>query len=247
MPGPYNSPQSLRAYADFIDRLKSGDLPETGEKLKDRPPANLLTIAELIERFWAHCLVHYRRNGEPTGEAAVIKCALRPLLDLCGDILAPEFRPSHLEIVREEMIRRGWSRRYINRSVGRIKRLFTWATSKEHVPASVSGAIAALKGLEQHRSMARERPDVEPVDDEVVEATLAELSPMVVDMIRVQRLLGCRPGELLAAKVEQIDRRNSACWEYCPPYHKTSHKGKKRMIPIGPRAGDSRALHSRGR
>jgi integrase len=236
-PGKFNSPQSLRAYADFIDRLKTGEPVTAGEKSKE-PPRNLLTIPELVEKFRAHCLVHYRRNGEPTGEAAVIRCALQPLLELFGDgeVLAAEFRPRHLKMVREEMIRRSWSRRYINRSVGRIKRLFNWATENEYVPEGVSGAIAAVRGLEAHRSMAREKPKIEPVADEVIAATLPELPKMIADMIRIARLCGQRPGELLRATGAEIDRRDPTCWVHSPRFHKNSHRGKERKVPLGPPA-----------
>jgi integrase len=231
-PGKHNSPESMRAYADFIEHLKIGATPETHQKMKDRPPVNLLTIAELIERFYAHCLVHYRRNGEPTGEHVVIRAALRPVLDLCGDLLATEFRPSHLKLAREDMIRRGWTRRYINRSVGRVKRLFNWAVENEHVPEGVSGAIATVKGLEAHRTTAREKPEVEPVDDDIVDATVAKMPAAVADMIRVARLCAHRPSELVSMTADEIDRRDPECWWYRPVNHKNSHRKHVRSIPI---------------
>jgi integrase len=232
MPGPFNSPESLRAYADFLDRLKADQSPAIHDKLKDQPPANLLTIAELIERFYNHCLTHYRGPNGLTGEHAVVRCALRPLLNLFGDTLAHEFRPSHLEVVRTDMVRRGWSRGYVNKSVGRIKRLFRWAAEKEHVPAGVSGAIAIVKGLEPYRSDAPETDPVKPVDDDVIQATLAELAPATGDMVRVARLCGCRPGELINMNAAEIDRRDPECWFYRPRHHKNAHRGHKRSVPI---------------
>jgi hypothetical protein len=107
-PGSFNSPQSLRGYADFIDRLKSGDGGPASEPAREREaPPNLLTVAEPIERFWVFAQGYYRQEGnKPTGEAAGIRCALRPLLNMFGDILAANFKPSDLETVRDEMIRR---------------------------------------------------------------------------------------------------------------------------------------------
>jgi integrase len=230
MPGLYNSPESLRGYADFIDRLKAGESLAAAEKPKETP-RNLLTIAELIERFWAHCLIYYRGPRGLTGEHLVVRCALRPLLELFGDTLAAEFQIPHLEMVRDEMIRRGWSRIYINKSIGRIKRFFNWAVSKG-VPASVSGAIATVKGLEAFRSEARETSEVKPVSDDVIEATLAELSAETGDMVRLARICGCRPSELININVAEIDRRDSECWWYRPACHKTAHRGHKRSIPL---------------
>jgi hypothetical protein len=176
MPGPYQFPESLRGYADFLERLKKGATHETAHKPKARAP-ELLTIPELVERYRAHCLNYYRRpGGVPTGEHANFRCALRPLLDLFSDgTLVMEFQPAHLEIVREEMIRRDWSRKYINKVIGEIKRLFKWSTSKGMVSPAVYGALATVEALEAFRSEVRETSKVEAVSDDVIEATLPEL------------------------------------------------------------------------
>jgi integrase len=55
-------------------------------------------------------------------------------------------------------------------------------------------------------------------------------------MVRVQMLLACRPGELCSMTLDQIDRSGEV-WLYRPRIFKTQHhKGKTRIIPIGPRA-----------
>src|SRR5262249_35678627 len=125
LPGPFDSPEMHRGYAELIDRLERGEPAATNGAVREKAtPPSLLTIAELIERFWDYAVIHYRKQGGvQTGEAAVIRCALRPLLSPpYGELLAMEFRPSHLKAARDDMIRLGWTRRYINRSVGRIKR-----------------------------------------------------------------------------------------------------------------------------
>ena len=98
-----------------------------------------LLIAELLERYEQHAVIHYRRDGKSTQEAAILRCALRPLLEVCGAMFAADFKPSDLRRVREDMIRRGWTRRYINSSVGRVKRFFNWAVEYEHVGPEVAG------------------------------------------------------------------------------------------------------------
>jgi integrase len=134
------------------------------------------------------------------------------------------------------MIRLGWSRNYINDSVGRIKRLFRWAKEEELIPAAVADAVSGVGGLKKDRSEARERPKVEPVPDEAVDAVLPVLPPIVADMVRIQRLTGHRPGELLAMAVDEVDRGDSSVWVHRPAHHKTEHQGKDRVVFIGPRA-----------
>ena len=47
----------------------------------------------------------------------------------------------------------------------------------------------------------------------VVDKTLAPMPDIVGDMVRLQRLCGCRPSELVLMRVEQIDRCKEV-WEY---------------------------------
>ena len=54
-------------------------------------------------------------------------------------------------------------------------------------------------------------------------------------MVKIQLLLACRPGELVTMRPREIDR-SKAVWVYRPRLHKTMHRGKDRIIPIGPRA-----------
>jgi integrase len=149
---------------------------------------------------------------------------------------AAEFRAKHLRLVRDEMVRLGWSRRYLNGQVGRVRRMFAWAVAEDLVPESVTGSLINVKGLEAGRSKARERPKVEPIADEVVEATLPHLLPVVADVVRVLRLRGARIGEVLAMTADRIDRSDPRCWSYAPARHKSSPKGKPRTIYFGPRA-----------
>jgi hypothetical protein len=117
--GKFGTPESHEAYARLVAELSSSkDNTDPGMARSD-PVA--LSIAELIERYWEHAQSYYVRDGKPTGEHVVIRAALRPVLKLFGSTLAAEFGPKRLKLVREEMVRLGWSRRYINDSISRVK------------------------------------------------------------------------------------------------------------------------------
>ena len=77
------------------------------------------------------------------------------------------------------MIRLGWAHSYINKQVGRVKRVFRFATENEMVPASTYHALQAVAGLRAGRSDARETAPVTPVSDEIVQAVLPMLSRQV--------------------------------------------------------------------
>jgi integrase len=223
------------ARVEVLEHRLVGLRQAADESLPDCTAPACLTIAELIERYWGHAKTYYRRDGEPTGEHEVIRFALRPLLKMFAEILAAEFRPRHLKAVRAEMIRMDWSRRYINDSIRRVRRMFVWGAEEELIPPEVASGLAMVKGLREDRSEARDKPRVQAVPDERVRATVSRVSPLAADIIRVMRLSGMRPGEAVRMTVEEIDRADPDCWRYRPTRHKTRHRGKTRTVFIGPK------------
>ena len=103
------------------------------------------------------------------------------------------------------------------------------------IPPSVFHGLQSVPGLRKGRSPAREPGPVTPVPDNVVQVTLSRLSVVVADMVRFQRLTGCRPGEVCDMRPCDIDRSEDV-WSYRPESHKTEHHGKERIIFIGPKA-----------
>ena len=92
-----------------------------------------------------------------------------------------------------------------------------------------------MDSLRKDVSGARETEPIQPVDDDVVEATLPHLPCLVADMVRLQRLTGARPGEIILLRPADVDRKRDV-WRYVPSEHKTEHHGHRRNIFIGPKA-----------
>ena len=57
-------------------------------------------------------------------------------------------------------------------------------------------------------------------------------------MVRVQRLTGMRPQEVILMRGEDIERPDAACWVYHPSRHKAQHHDRDRLIFLGRRAQD---------
>ena len=74
-----------------------------------------------------------------------------------------------------------------------------------------------------------------PSRKSLVEATLPHLPQVVADMVRFQRLTGCRPGEVCQLRPMDLDRSGEV-WQYRPASHKTEHHGRERVIFVGPKA-----------
>jgi integrase len=236
--GPHGSPESHAEYDRLVGEwLASG----RGAPKAKLPAATIaadaaMTVSELILAYWRHARSYYVKDGQQTGEVENIRYALRPVRALYGHTRARDFGPLALKAVRQAMIEKGASRGYINQQIGRVRAMFRWAVENEMLEPAVYQALRAVAGLKRGRSAARETPRVKPVPDAVVEKTLPHLPPMVADIVRVQRLAGMRPHEVLEMRGADLDRSDPACWVYQPARHKTSLHDRERLIFIGPRA-----------
>jgi integrase len=236
--GRYDSPESHEKYHRLLAEhavkggvtLNAENEPETG--------SDTLSVNELILAYFRHAEGYYVKNGEPTTEIGVIRQALKPIRKLYGLSLAKDFGPLALKACREAMVAKGWSRKSINRQVGRLRKMFAWGVANELIPATVFEALKTVEGLRKGRSAARERPPISPVLDEVVEKTLTHLLPTVAAMVRLQRLTGMRPQEVVGLRRVDLEMGDATCWVYRPDRHKGEHHERDRVIYIGPRAID---------
>lgn len=194
-----------------------------------------MTLNQLVLGFLRHGEQYYRKNGKLTREYGIIKEAVASMVQLFGDIQVADFGPLRLKSVRDEMIKRGWSRRYINKQVGRLVRCFRWGVENELVPETVYRALRTVPGLKKGRTQAPDYDPVSPVAEAIVAATLAKLSRVVADMVRFQMMTGCRPEEVCALNRNEIDTSGDV-WVFQPGTHKTMHLGKLRHVIIGPKA-----------
>ncbi|QEG30176.1 hypothetical protein GobsT_49790 [Gemmata obscuriglobus] len=228
LPGGFNSAESRTAFARLQLELEVTLAPVAPERQG-------LTLAELIVAYLDHAERHYRgRDGKPTSELHEIKLVIKALRGLYAEAPAAEFGPLRLKAVRQGWVAAKLARSECNRRANLVRRMFKWAASEELVPAATHQALATVAGLQQGRSAARETEPVGPVDDAVVDATLPILNRFVRGLVEFQRLTGCRPGEACNVRRCDIDTDGSV-WLYRPVTHKTSWKGKSRVIAIGPR------------
>lgn len=189
-----------------------------------------LTIVELCVRYWKFAVAYYRANPKVMPG---IKRTMHYLREYYGRTPANEFGPLALRAICQRMVEEGLSRVYINDHAGRIKRVFKWAVGEQLLPIEVYQSLAIVPGLRKGRTAARECAPVLPVDESTVEATLPHLPEIVTDMVRLQRLTGCRPAELCMIRPVDIDRSVDP-WRYVPESHKTEFHGRERIIFVGP-------------
>ena len=192
-------------------------------------------IASLAAAFIAYVNKYYAdEHGNPTKEVKDIRYSLTPLTNLFAALPVNEFGPLKLIEVRDSMIGLNLSRNLINQRVGRIKRMFKWAVSRQLVSPIIYQGLITVEGLKRGRCAARETEKRRPVEERHVYAILPYTTPVVAAMVELQLLTGMRPGELVIMRPCDIDRSDKV-WHYTPAHHKTQYRGDERIISIGPR------------
>ena len=236
--GKYGTEKSQERYNRFVAELCSNHTPRA---LADKSPVDRIggiTVVELIAAYLEFARHYYVKNGRSTGSTERLRPVLRLLRKTYGRTLSREFGPTKLKALREKMVSDGQSRTYVNMNVDRIRRVFKWGVGEELLPPAIHQALMAVPGLRKGRTEARETAPVTPVADDVVDATLPCLTPVTADMVRFQRLTGCRPIEVRLIRPSAVDRTTTDVWIYRPTEHKTEHHERDRVIIIGPLAQD---------
>ena len=251
--GPHGSPESREKYARLIaEHLAGPQVPKPAPAPASAVPVQPVvardafdarsaqppgpSVNELLAAYLDFAEGYYAKDGRPTQQYTNVLAALKPVRELYGTTPAAEFGSKKLKAVREHMVSvRDLSRKLVNARVNLIRRFFKWCVGEELIPPSVFEGLRAVDGLRYGRTEARETDPVKPVPDEHVEATLPHLGPQVAAMVKVQRLTGMRPGEVVQMTPGDIDRTGEI-WVYRPESHKNRWRGHDRAVPLGPKA-----------
>ncbi len=151
------------------------------------------------------------------------------------EMQASDFGPKLFKQIRDSMISPTRTRQYVNKLMGRIRQFVKWCVAEELMEPGIYQAIKCVHACRQGERKLEESKEVEPVEPAIVEATIKKMPPTLADMVRVQLLLGCRPGEVCQITPSMIDR-SEAVWQIKLGQHKTAWRGKKRIIYAGPKA-----------
>ncbi len=242
--GPWKSKESKEKYDRLVgEYISSGRSKSFGTKPSE------LSIAELLVAFKAHAAQTY--GVSKRGEYYHLLLAMRPLKRLYASTQAIEFGVPQWKAVRRyiEDGKNGAlpkpgqkprpiiipSRSYVNSVMQRVTRIFRWAAGDGNMlPGSIAESLERIESLKIGRTNAGETDPIEPVSDAVVEETLKHLPQILRDVVRVQRLIGCRPGEVLQLTPGMIDRSGDV-WEAVLKKHKNAHRGQSRTMSIGPK------------
>lgn len=231
--GKHGSDQSRIAYRRIIAEWGAGRQASNSIKSDD------VTIAMLVTDYLRHCKSYY--PDAYNSETAAARRALSFLVDHLS-LRVAEFGPLKLKAIRAIIVEgkdqrtgKPYARKYVNRLVAHICRMFKWGSENEVVPIDVYHALVNVPGLKAGRVSSPETDPVDPVADSLIEATIVHCPGVIADMIRVQRLTGMRPGEVCSLTPQMIDRTCNV-WMADLQKHKNAWRQKQRVIFFGPRA-----------
>jgi integrase len=224
--GEYGTTESKSKY----DRVIAEWICRGRTKTEASPTVNSLTKA-----YSAHAAQHYLKNGSLTSAYSLARLTWTKLDVMYGDLTVAEFTPIKFVVMRESWIKSGMARSSVNRYAAFAKEIFRWGVEVGFVPTEILVGLRAVRGLQQGRSKARETKRIMPASQEQIEATLTRASPSVAARVRIQLLTGMRPGEVCSMRRVDVERSGDT-WLYKPEHHKTEHKGKLRIIVLGPKA-----------
>lgn len=231
--GKFNSPESLQKYGALVAELASGAVIPSDEIATQ---AGKITIGQLVVGYLEFALKYYVKNGKVTDEVNCIRSAVRPLVKLYADTPAADFGPLRLKATRQAMVESGkMCRRFINQSIGRIRRMFRWATENELVKPTVLLGLKSLTPLLEGRTAAKDYAPRKPVSKANVNKVKKLVPKRTADMIDIWMLTGARPGELCMLTGAMI-KREKGIWTAKLESHKMTHKGKERTLVFGPQA-----------
>lgn len=224
--GRYGSASSHNKYDQLVTEWIAN-----GRALPASRRNQTLSVKKLVAAYRRFAKRYYRGSTE----AENLEHTFKPLVALYGSLLASNFGPLKLKAVRQKMIEADICRNEINKRIGRVKRIFRWATENELISPSVFHGLQSVRGLARGRTEARESEPVRPVPEAFVDALKPHAPPQIWAMIELQRLTGMRPGEVTIMRSCDLDT-SGAVWIYIPAQHKTAYHGHSRQIYLGPRA-----------
>jgi len=210
-------------------------------------PAQVSTkVAELIGRYlaWIESTSAYRKNGLPTSAHARVKKALEKLRGQFGSSSVRSLTRQSLVVFRDHLCSEGHKTLVgVNKSIQIVKRMIAWAAERGFVQDQQAILVATVKPLKE---ATRKKPPVPLADLRKTIATLQKTAPVVADMVRMQFLMGCRPGEIRAMRWRDIDRNwitegKVQVWRYLVADGKTL----KEFYPILPEAQEVLLRHQK--
>ncbi len=199
-----------------------------------------ITLAELAARHDVFARQYYRhRDGSSTGHAQNLASVMARLVRYCPERMRADQLTRHLmRAWLDQLAAEGLTRQYCNKALGYVRQVIRYGVDLDLLPPSVEAELRLVRPLKPHRSAARETDRPAPPPEQTVKASTPNLGEVWRDVCKLLQLTAMRPGEILSLRAREVviplgvpERAHIRKIS-----HKTAHKGRERIVPIGPEA-----------
>jgi len=240
--GKFGTPEAHARYAEVVQQWQAG------QPFRAKPARPVVetarSVAEVVLLYdkWMDETRAYSKGGKATTQRGLIRVALRELNRFAGDLATNEFTSSILVAHRDKLrAKEKLSAQGVNRKIGLIKQFVGWAAERGYMPETNAAVIRAVRSL---RVTGKKRREPVPLGD--LTKAIEKLRPHFADMVRLQFLLGCRPGEVCGMRWGDLTITDSAePWRYLVADAKTSHHGVETVYWIHDEAKEILRRHIR--
>jgi integrase len=240
--GRFGTAAAGKRYAELVEQWeRNGRKP-----LQPAPDVEQVRPLRSVFATWESYLDasgRYVKAGKPTSQRAIVALAVREFVERFGDVPASSYSERHLLQHRDELERRPrLSRGGINRKVGILVAGLRWAYGRGFITRDGWLGTSAVEPLTRAEAGNRDRKRTKrAVSLDEVERVAACLPRVPAAMLRLQAILGCRPGEVCGMRWCDIDRTpivvdGITCWTYHVDGAKAEHHGKATSYAVPPRA-----------
>lgn len=245
--GAFGSPEAHQRYGELIQQwLDGGRRPL---HTQPHPGQVTVTVRDLFEQYrtWIVTTGRYTKNGATTPQRGLIERSLTSFEDFAGHMRATQLTEAVIVQWRDRIeLNRKLTRGGVNRKVQMLLGALRWAKTRGLLPKAVWADCRDIEPLKKGEcGNRRERLRVRRAVtlEEVEKVAAACTCRHVAAMLRVQALVGCRPGEVAGMRWADIDKTpvvvdDVPLWTYrvADPVAKTAHHGRSISYAIPPRA-----------
>lgn len=230
----HGSPEALQEYAELIRVWEEGgrkpikQAPRTPQMLASDPT----TFGEAVDRFvaWKDRMGHYRKAGQATSSRGRMVAWCKDLQEFMGKTPLRRMNFKLLKSFRDHCEARVAKGQEMPATASRrqdiLRMVLRWTVGQGWLPRSLEAEVAALRPIDpkDHWETVKKlkRPKRAVTWEEAVQVAKCAQEPLAT-MILVQRMLGCRPGELRELSWADVDQ-SGELWRWRPG-HKTERLG----------------------
>lgn len=245
---PQSAAQKVEALARTMQLAEGEALALARIRHEDlfEPTGPAITLKQAFADYEDHldATGRYLKDGRATAQRGIVKRALAEWSDRDGETAISKVNESLLLRHRDRLeLKAVLTRSGINRKIGIICRALRWCWQRGVLPRDSWLGISAIEPLKRGELPAdrdRKIPKRAATPEEV-EAVAKNAGTVVGAMMRLQVLVGARPGEVCKLRHRDIDRTpvrvgDVECWVWRVASSKVEHHGRKIVYAIPPKA-----------